>query len=152
MVKPFDLNELLTRIRALLRRGSADLTMLLECVDLQLNPNNYEVTYTGKMLHLTPKEYRILELLLRHNRTKVNYQTLTAQAVQGWLPDSTGIASNKTRKLKKLRCLECSWSSLHSASFLTDFSFLRPLMATLVALASVFQNFGKNHPLHRRFG
>jgi DNA-binding response OmpR family regulator len=36
------------------------------------------VTYTGKMLHLTPKEYRILELLLRHNRTKVNYQTLTA--------------------------------------------------------------------------
>jgi DNA-binding response OmpR family regulator len=78
MVKPFDLEELLARIRALLRRGSADLTMLLECGDLQLNPNNYEVTYTGKMLHLTPKEYRILELLLRHNRTKVNYQTLTA--------------------------------------------------------------------------
>lgn len=69
MVKPFDLDELLARIRALLRRGSADLTMLLECGDLQLNPNNYEVTYTGKMLHLTPKEYRILELLLRHHRT-----------------------------------------------------------------------------------
>lgn len=69
MVKPFDLKELLARIRALLRRGSADLTMLLECGDLQLNPNNYEVTYAGEMLHLTPKEYRILELLLRHHRT-----------------------------------------------------------------------------------
>jgi two-component system OmpR family response regulator len=66
VVKPFDLNELLARIRALLRRGSTDLTMFLECGNLQLNPNTYEVTYAGELLHLTPKEYRILELLLRH--------------------------------------------------------------------------------------
>ena len=66
VVKPFDLKELLARIRALLRRGSSSITMLLEWEGLQLNPNNYEVTYTGKILHLTPKEYRILELLLRH--------------------------------------------------------------------------------------
>ena len=66
VVKPFDLNELLARIRALLRRGTADLTMFLECGLLQLNPNTYEVTYAGELLHLTPKEYRILELLLRH--------------------------------------------------------------------------------------
>jgi two-component system OmpR family response regulator len=66
VVKPFDLNELLARIRALLRRGSTDLTMFLECGHLQLNPNNYEVTYARELLHLTPKEYRILELLLRH--------------------------------------------------------------------------------------
>ena len=66
VVKPFNLNELLARIRALLRRGAADLTMFLECGLLQLNPNTYEVTYAGELLHLTPKEYRILELLLRH--------------------------------------------------------------------------------------
>jgi two-component system OmpR family response regulator len=66
VVKPFDLKELLARIRALLRRGSSSITMLLEWEGLQLNPNNYEVTYMGKILHLTPKEYRILELLLRH--------------------------------------------------------------------------------------
>ena len=66
VVKPFDLNELLARIRALLRRGTADLTMFLECGLLQLNPNTYEVTYASELLHLTPKEYRILELLLRH--------------------------------------------------------------------------------------
>jgi len=66
VVKPFDLNELLARIRALLRRGTTELTMFLECGNLQLNPNTYEVTYAGKLLHLTPKEYRILELLLRH--------------------------------------------------------------------------------------
>lgn len=66
VVKPFDLKELLARIRALLRRGSSAITMLLEWEELQLNPNNYEVTYAGKILHLTPKEYRLLELLLRH--------------------------------------------------------------------------------------
>jgi len=66
VVKPFDLNELLARIRALLRRGTTELTMFLECGNLQLNPNTYEVTYSGEALHLTPKEYRILELLLRH--------------------------------------------------------------------------------------
>jgi two-component system OmpR family response regulator len=66
VVKPFNLHELLARIRALLRRGSTDLSMFLECGHLQLNPNTYEVTYAGELLHLTPKEYRILELLLRH--------------------------------------------------------------------------------------
>ena len=66
VVKPFNLHELLARVRALLRRGTADLTMFLECGLLQLNPNTYEVTYAGELLHLTPKEYRILELLLRH--------------------------------------------------------------------------------------
>ena len=66
VVKPFNLHELLARVRALLRRGTADLTMFLECGLLQLNPNTYEVTYASELLHLTPKEYRILELLLRH--------------------------------------------------------------------------------------
>jgi two-component system OmpR family response regulator len=66
VVKPFNLHELLARVRALLRRGTTDLTMFLECGLLQLNPNTYEVTYASELLHLTPKEYRILELLLRH--------------------------------------------------------------------------------------
>ncbi len=66
VIKPFDLKELLARIRALLRRGTSSITMLLEWQGLQINPNNYEVSYAGKMLHLTPKEYRLLELLMRH--------------------------------------------------------------------------------------
>jgi two-component system OmpR family response regulator len=70
VVKPFDLKELLARIRALLRRGISSITMVLEWENLQLNPNSYVVTYAGELLHLTPKEYRLLELLLRHsNRT-----------------------------------------------------------------------------------
>lgn len=67
VVKPFDLKELLARIRALLRRGNSNISMLLEWEKLQLNPNNYEVHYDRELLHLTPKEYRLLELLLRHS-------------------------------------------------------------------------------------
>lgn len=65
VVKPFDLPELLARIRALLRRGKTNLLPVLTWGDLRLDPSNCRVTYGGKLLHLTPKEYSLLELLLR---------------------------------------------------------------------------------------
>ena len=65
VVKPFDLPELLARVRALLRRGEAVLPPVLEWELLRLNPNNCQVEYNGKLLHLTPKEYSLLELFLR---------------------------------------------------------------------------------------
>ena len=66
VVKPFDLNELLARIRALLRRGSSALSPVLEWENLHLDPSNCEVTYNGQLLHLTSKEYGLLELFLRN--------------------------------------------------------------------------------------
>lgn len=66
IVKPFDLEELLARIRALLRRGYAERLPLLEWQALQLNPSICEVRYDGQLIPLTAKEYKLLELLLRH--------------------------------------------------------------------------------------
>ncbi len=66
LVKPFDLQELLARIRALLRRGTDLLKPELEWGQLRLNPNNCQVSYNGKPLHLTAKEYSILEIFLRN--------------------------------------------------------------------------------------
>jgi DNA-binding response OmpR family regulator len=68
VVKPFDFPELLARIRALLRRGGISSTPILEWGDLQLDPASYEVSYKSQILHLTPKEYGLLELLLRNGR------------------------------------------------------------------------------------
>lgn len=65
VIKPFDLPELAARIRALLRRGSTTLPPVLEWGNLHLNPNTCDVTYGSKLLHLTPKEYTLLELFLR---------------------------------------------------------------------------------------
>ena len=69
VVKPFNIEELIARIRALLRRGKASLSSTnLTWEKLQVNPDTTEVTYAEKVLHLTPKEYNLLELFLRNPR------------------------------------------------------------------------------------
>ena len=66
LVKPFEWQELLARIRALIRRSSSPLQVSLEWGDLRLEPNSCEVVYGKNPLALTPTEYRLLELFLRH--------------------------------------------------------------------------------------
>jgi DNA-binding response OmpR family regulator len=68
MVKPFDLQELLAHVRALLRRAGTTSRPNLYWDGLCLNPDTYEVTYEGTQLHLTPKEYALLELLMSNGR------------------------------------------------------------------------------------
>ncbi|MEG4287123.1 response regulator [Microcoleus sp. A006_D1] len=69
MVKPFNIEELIARIRALLRRGKAALSStILSWEKLQVNPDSTEVNYAEKVLHLTPKEYNLLALFLRNPR------------------------------------------------------------------------------------
>jgi diguanylate cyclase (GGDEF)-like protein len=66
VTKPLDLDELMARVRALLRRSQAPRSPLLEWGNLCLNPNNCEVTFQGQPVGLAAKEYAILELFLRH--------------------------------------------------------------------------------------
>ncbi|BAY63049.1 multi-component transcriptional regulator [Calothrix brevissima NIES-22] len=70
LIKPFDLEELQARVRALLRRGEVSRNPVLEIASLRLEPSIHEVSYSGKLLDLTPKEYSLLELLMR-NPTRV---------------------------------------------------------------------------------
>ncbi|MBD3886135.1 response regulator [Phormidium tenue FACHB-886] len=76
VTKPYERSELLARIRALLRRGDTELTEVLCWGELQLDPNHCQVTYQSKPLRLTPKEYKLLELFLRHPRRIFDRQTL----------------------------------------------------------------------------
>lgn len=68
IVKPFDVQELMARIRALLRRGNTTATPILTWGNLCLDPSNCQVTYAHQLLHLTAKEYSILELFLRNTQ------------------------------------------------------------------------------------
>ncbi len=68
VVKPFDQEELVARVRALLRRGSVTLQPILERGNLRLDPSSCEVNYAGNLLPLTPKEYALLELFLRNSQ------------------------------------------------------------------------------------
>ena len=64
--KPFSFDELLARLRALLRRAGTVRTPVMEFAGLILDPATRTVTREGKRIELTNREYALLELLLRH--------------------------------------------------------------------------------------
>jgi two-component system copper resistance phosphate regulon response regulator CusR len=77
LVKPFALPELLARIRALLRRGRAtEVVTRLKAGDLELDTSARRVTRAGRLLDLTPREFDLLEYLLRHQRHVVSREML----------------------------------------------------------------------------
>jgi two-component system response regulator MprA len=76
MVKPFNLDELTARVRALLRRTQADRAQVLKFADLTLDTSTREVVRGNKLIQLTAKEHELLELFLRHPR-----QVLTREMI-----------------------------------------------------------------------
>ncbi|MEW6245680.1 MAG: response regulator transcription factor [Nitrospirota bacterium] len=66
LTKPFAIDELLARVRALFRRGAAEAPGVLQIDDLALNPATREVTRAGQRIDLTLKEYALLEYFMRH--------------------------------------------------------------------------------------
>jgi Response regulators consisting of a CheY-like receiver domain and a winged-helix DNA-binding domain len=66
LTKPFAIDELLARVRALLRRGPAESPGIFQIDDLVLNPATREVTRGGQRIELTVKEYALLEYFMRH--------------------------------------------------------------------------------------
>jgi two-component system, OmpR family, response regulator MprA len=85
LVKPFERQELLARIRALLRRrpprGSASLVV----GDLRLNPDTREVYRGGRPIELTSREFELLEYMMRNERLVVSRETLLDD-VWGYAP------------------------------------------------------------------
>jgi len=84
LTKPFAIEELLARVRALLRRGSGEAAGLLQVEDLILNPATREVTRGGRRIDLTAKEYALLEYLMR-NAGRVLTRPMIAEHV--WSQD-----------------------------------------------------------------
>jgi two-component system, OmpR family, response regulator QseB len=111
LVKPFELEELAARIRALSRRSLETHQPILVHGDLQLDPSNFKVTYQNKLLSLTPKEYMLLECFLR-NPTQI----LTRSALIDKLWEFDKSSSEETIKthLTNLR------KKLKSAGSLTE--------------------------------
>jgi len=69
LVKPYSFNELSARIRAVMRRPSEVAGDVLEVADLTLDTKEQRVKRAGKNVHLTRKEFMLLEYLMRHNGT-----------------------------------------------------------------------------------
>jgi DNA-binding response OmpR family regulator len=77
LTKPFNLDELLARVRALLRRQSGEPATIIEAGPLRIDPSRKEVTREGQTLHLTAKEYALLEYMARHGGTVLSRTQLS---------------------------------------------------------------------------
>lgn len=84
LLKPFSLDELFARIRAVLRRRKIAEVPLLSVSDIIVDGKKHEVTRAGKVILLTPKEYRILGSLIRSKGQVVTRQQLINEV---WGPD-----------------------------------------------------------------
>jgi DNA-binding response OmpR family regulator len=66
LTKPFELGELLARLRALIRRGHQVTSPVLRIHDLEIDTASRQVKRSGQSIHLTPREYALLEFLAFH--------------------------------------------------------------------------------------
>ncbi len=80
LTKPFSFEELLARVRALLRRGRGDGAVVLTIGDMTLDPAKHRVTRAGAAVDLTPKEFALLEYFMR-NPDRVLTRTMIAEHV-----------------------------------------------------------------------
>ena len=83
LTKPFAIDVLLARIRAVSRRGAVTQPLCLEVLDLRLDPASHTVTKAGEPVSLTPREYQLLELLMR-NRGRAVSRDAILQSVWGF--------------------------------------------------------------------
>lgn len=77
MAKPFRMEELLARLRALIRRSSGQLNPELRCGPLVLDSRSGKVTLDGAEVKLTSHEFRVLSYLMHHSRRVVSQGELT---------------------------------------------------------------------------
>jgi two-component system, OmpR family, response regulator len=104
VIKPYKLQELLARIRALLRRKSSCQAPQLAWGDLSLDPGTGEVNYREEPLKLTPKEFRLLELFLHRGHKIVSRSAIIDNL---WslddIPDEDAVKAHIKRLRHKLK-------------------------------------------------
>jgi two-component system, OmpR family, response regulator len=104
VLKPYKLEELFARIRALLRRGSASQPPMLQWGDLCLDPSTGEASYGDNAIKLTAKEFRLLELFLRRGNRVLSRSAIMENL---WsfdeLPDEDAIKAHIKRLRQKLK-------------------------------------------------
>ncbi|MFM0547287.1 response regulator [Paraburkholderia strydomiana] len=83
LVKPFDLDELAARVRALLRRRTGQTSPLYTHGDLTLDPVSHEVTLLGEPLSLLPREFSLLQALIEEPR-RVFTRSELEEKLYGW--------------------------------------------------------------------
>jgi len=101
VTKPFSLEELLARVEALGRRPKAIAPPVLTVADLTLDTGSRDVRRGGKVIELTPKEYAVLEYLMRHHGRVMSRTLITEYAWDYHFDPGTNIVDVVITRLRK---------------------------------------------------
>lgn len=88
LTKPFSIDILLARLRAISRRGAVPQALHLEVADVRLDPASRRVTRGDTLVNLTTREYKLLELLMRNRNRAVSRDTIL-ESVWGFSTEVT---------------------------------------------------------------
>lgn len=101
LTKPFHQRELALRLRSLLKRDVGSTSEILQVGDIQLDPPHFKVTRAGEEITLLPKEFALLEFLMRHKNEVFSAESLLARVWSAESESSPGalrICLNRLRK------------------------------------------------------
>jgi two-component system copper resistance phosphate regulon response regulator CusR len=101
VTKPFSFEEVLARVEALSRRPKLLSSTRLVIGDLELDRNTHEVRRGGKPIELTPKEYAVLEYLMRHSPRVMSRTLITEYAWDYHFDPGTNIVDVVINRLRK---------------------------------------------------
>jgi len=100
LTKPFSFEELLARVKVLLRRPTANKTSILKVADLELNQLSHEVKRTGKQMILTAKEFSLLEYLMLNSGQVISRSMISEHVWNEQFDSMTNVIDVHIRNLR----------------------------------------------------
>ena len=123
LTKPFNRVELVSRIRAVLRRPQVMETTVLSGAGVVLDTRALKVTWQGAELKLTKQEYQLLELLMRHKGEVFSHNALVERAwstMSESSPDTVRVHMSRLRKKFENGAAECPIRTVHGQGYVFD--------------------------------
>ncbi|MCB1197899.1 MAG: response regulator transcription factor [Deltaproteobacteria bacterium] len=101
MVKPFEMEELLARLRALLRRSGGWSSAVLSCGPISLEPSTHKVQKDGEDIELTSYEFKVLEYLMLHAGDVISKTILSEHIYEEEMERDSNVIEVFIRRLRK---------------------------------------------------
>lgn len=114
LTKPFSMRELSARLRALLRRGKVASDHLLICGDLVLDAQSHTLKKSGEEVHLAPKDFEVLEYLLKHKNEVVSQARIFSRV---WGVDSEASLEVVKSSILRIRKITSTIESVRGVGY-----------------------------------